>query len=659
MNLKRFIRECNEKEVFKKLSIYLVSSWVLIQVTDVLTNPLGLPEKSVTFLIIILLIGFPINGFLVWKLHLAPMEHQKMKLDADGNMVRDRGKMSGFQKNYYVSLAIVSLAALIAVISLVNKRFFMTGGIEPLDVTDKIAVMKFGNNTGDKNFDIVGKMAADWIIHGITENEMGQVISPEIIEDYSEVLKASISPAASLSMVRDYFKPGKIISGNFYLENDKLLFQGSIQDSQKNNKVISFKLVECDSDEPLDCIEKLKQLILGYLITTENSALNLQDDPPKFEAYQYLLDAKENYDNREVYIDLLNKSIAADDNYFEPKVLRVGFYYNPGQYLKADSLLKNIIPDSENKLRQQNLLNLYGALLKGQNDKTYRYMKYEYNMAPFDLFSNSSTMVAALQFVNRPQDIDSIYEEISMNGMDLVKCRNCENRIYIKALAELELGRFEQAIGLLKESLKDLDGVYLKKVLLKAFIRNGNVKEEKDMLLKWEITSSKKEWREACLLAGQEYLLLNNRTQADMYFEEVMNSYDEFELDEVYAKAAYSIGKYKEGEKILERMVLIHPENQELRSRLAVCQVMNGKSREARETIRALQGLKADFQFGKTDYAEAQYHAAVGNKAAAMSSLLKAVAQGYYYLPDTYQNDPHFVSYVNEMEFKNILNYWN
>jgi len=659
MNLKRFIRECNEKEVFKKLSIYLVSSWVLIQVTDVLTNPLGLPEKSVTFLIIVLLIGFPINGYLVWKLHLAPMEHQKMKLDADGNMIRDRGKMSGFQKNYYISLAIVSVAVLIAVTSLVNKRFFGNADIEPMDVTDKIAVMKFGNNTGDSNFDIVGKMAADWIIHGITENEVGQVISPEIIEDYAEVLKASISPSASLSLVRDFFKPGKIISGNFYLDNDKLLFQGSIQDSQKNNKIISFKLVECSSDEPLDCIEKLKQLILGYLITTENSALNLQDDPPKFEAYQYLLDAKENYNNRDVYIALLNKSIAVDDNYFEPKVLRVGYYYNEGDYQKADSLLKKIIPDSENKLRQQNLLNLYQALLKGQNDKIYRSMKYEYNMAPFDLFSNSSMMVAALQFVNRPQDIDSIYSEISMKGMDLVKCRNCENRIYIKALADLELGRYEQAITLLKESMKDLDGIFLKKVLLRAYIRNGNVDQEEDMLLKWEITSSKKEWREACLIAGKEHLLLNNQSRAKMYFDEIMGSYDEFELDETYAKAAYHNGNYAEGEKILERMVLIQPENSELRSKLAVCQVMNGKSREARESIRSLQGLKADFQFGTTDYAEAQFHAAVGNKAAALSSLMKAVAQGYHYLPGTYQNDPHFISYADETAFKSILNYWN
>ena len=53
MKLKEFIKECNEKEVFKKLSIYVVTSWILLQVADVLTDPLGLPDESISILIVI------------------------------------------------------------------------------------------------------------------------------------------------------------------------------------------------------------------------------------------------------------------------------------------------------------------------------------------------------------------------------------------------------------------------------------------------------------------------------------------------------------------------------------------------------------------------------------------------------------------------------
>ena len=48
MKLKEFVKECNEKEVFKNLSIYIVSSWVLIQVFSVMWEPFGLPQNSLT-----------------------------------------------------------------------------------------------------------------------------------------------------------------------------------------------------------------------------------------------------------------------------------------------------------------------------------------------------------------------------------------------------------------------------------------------------------------------------------------------------------------------------------------------------------------------------------------------------------------------------------
>ena len=50
MNLKGFIKECHKKEVFKMLSIYIVSSWVVLQVLALIASPLGLPEKTEPFL---------------------------------------------------------------------------------------------------------------------------------------------------------------------------------------------------------------------------------------------------------------------------------------------------------------------------------------------------------------------------------------------------------------------------------------------------------------------------------------------------------------------------------------------------------------------------------------------------------------------------------
>mgnify|MGYP006000099201 CR=1 FL=1 len=61
MNLKTFINECNDNDVFKRLSIYLVSSWLLIQVLDVTSKPLGLPDYSVTILLILFMTSLCIS----------------------------------------------------------------------------------------------------------------------------------------------------------------------------------------------------------------------------------------------------------------------------------------------------------------------------------------------------------------------------------------------------------------------------------------------------------------------------------------------------------------------------------------------------------------------------------------------------------------------
>ena len=183
--------------------------------------------------------------------------------------------------------------------------------------------------------------------------------------------------------LKKYFKPAKVISGNYYLNGDKLIFQSSITDGDINKTLISFKPVECDKESPLECIENLKQLILGYLITEDEQGMNLQDFPPKYKAYQYLLDAKSNFSNDALFIELLDKAIEEDSNYFEPKVLRIAHYYNQGDYKKADSLRKAILPNSRINKRQQNLLNHYQALIQGDNAKIYSTIKKEYNVATF------------------------------------------------------------------------------------------------------------------------------------------------------------------------------------------------------------------------------------------------------------------------------------
>lgn len=658
MRFNAFIKECHKKEVFKKLSLYVVTSWVIIQVFATIWEPLGLPKESVTILLIILLLGFPINVYLVWRFDLAKHEVPKSKVNKDGKEVPGKFNKSKFQKTYFSVLTVLSILFVGIVMVVVNNNFIHPVEIEKIDVSDKIAVETFGNNTGDPKNDIIGKMTADWIIHGISENKIGQVISQKTVDDYSDIVVSTVSPSRSKNLMKEYFKPGKVISGNFYQKDDKFLFQGSLMDAKNNDELISFKLVECDSESPLECIEQLKQLILGYLIMNENLLSTLESNPPKFDAYQHVITARANIKDNDVYIEGIQKAIAADPDYFEPKLLEIVFYYNRQDYHKSDSLLNEIRPNSNTTSRQLNLLNMYKSLLQGDNRNVYDYLSKEYSYYPFDIETNQSLMVVAHQFINRPELVDGIFEEIPSEELIIENCLYCEYRIYVKSMADIQLERYDKAINLLEETMKKVDAFYLNKPLASAFVRSNRLTDLNRLIADVELTADGEQLVELYLFTGNALLLQKNKEIANQYFNKVILNKKMPSLNSI-AESYYLIEDYKKAELIYKQLHDENPNDFTYITRLASCLTKNKKIEEGEQMIQKLESLREDFQFGKIDYLIAQYHATSGHKEKMYTFLLRSISQGSHYSISLFQNDPHFVDYLETEEFKSILNYWH
>lgn len=658
MKFKHFIKECHQKEVFKKLSLYVVTSWIIVQVYATIWEPLGLPKESVTILLIILLLGFPINVYLVWRFDLAKREESKVKTGKDGKEIPGKYQKSAFQKSYFYALTLISAVFIGIVVVVINNNFVESVSIDAYEASDKIAVETFGNNTGDPKNDIVGKMAADWIIHGISENQIGQVISQKTIDDYSNIVVSTVSPSQSRNLLKDYFKPGKIINGNFYEKGDKFLFQGSLIDVNKDDEQISFELVECNSDSPLECIEQLKQLILGYLILNENQSSTLESKPPKFDAYQHVITARANVKDNDIYIQEIEKALAADPEYFEPKLLEIVFYYNRENYKMSDSLLSQITPNSRTTPRQINILNMYKSLLEGNNRNAYEYEKIECGYNPFDIETNQSLMVLALQFINRPDLVDAIYEEIPSDDLIIENCLYCEYRIYVKSMSDIQLERYDSAIDLLKQTLKKVDAFYLNKPLSSAYIRSGRKAELDIMVSQLELIEDAEDLNELYLFIGSEFLLQKDRQGAEKYLSRIVGKKDH-ESRSSLAESYYLLEDFKNAELIFRELHESDPKDLKTMSRLASCLFKNQKRKEAELMIQQLESFREDFQYGRDDYLLAQYYSIALDEEKMFYYLLKSISQGNHYTISFFQNDPHFVNYLDNEQFKAILNYWH
>lgn len=657
MRYKDFIKECGDKQVFKKLSIYVVSSWVGIQVLSVLYEPLGLSKHFIAYGIILLFIGFPIYILYIWKTSLIYLELEGDELfDTNGNPIDLIKVTKAFRKMFFTSLGVISFMVVFSSSLIIKNTFTGATSYSSISTIDKIAVLKFGNNTGDKNLDIIGKMAADWIIHGITENKVAQVISPELIEDYSTKINTSVKTGYDV-ILNDYLKPKQIIKGNFYLRGDNLIFQASIIENQEGaNETFSFKNIECISENPIDCLENLKQLILGYLISEENELLNLEAIPPKYEAYVKLEEAKLNDDDPNKYLGFLNKSIAIDSTYFEPKILRVAHYYNNDQFHIADSLRKKIVLSSGSNKRQKNLLRMYEAMLKGNNAKVYNYLKNEYKITPFDISTNAGMMVVAMQFVNKPNEVDSIYKAISFQNNAVDQCLECAYRIAVAARAAIEIKNYDKAIVMVKSAIGSSDYFDLKKTLITAYIRSNRITDFLSFMNKSKITLEKEDWLILCMTAGEEFLLQQDKEKSVLYFNAII---EDSEVSNRQRSTAYfRIGEYKKSEELLKILNKQFPTDNEILTKLLI--IANKlKSNTENDLLQKVIALRDEFQFGKIDYSLAQYYASKQDNEIAFGFLLKASSSGFRFKDNTFQNDPVFQQLKPSPKFDEILNYWH
>ena len=425
MNLKEFFKECIKKEVFKKLSLYIVSSWVLIQVFSEIWEPIGLPKISMTYLLLILLIGFPLNIYLLWKYRLKPKEYKIIRRDAlristeSDDTKEDTRRIkkkkfhllgihfySPFQKMYFTSLYLITFITIFTAALIVKANFIKEENMTVFTFSEepdnnRIAVLPFKNNTLDTNLDVVGKMAVDWIMHGITQNKAGEVISPQIVEDYTNVLKSSFITNGENGVLKEYLKPSKVVTGTYYLNKGRLLLQCSVLDGNMNKTLISFEVTKCDPESPLTCIENVKQRVLGYLLSKEKVVIGIEETPPNFKAYKLWLESDAlSRMQAPKQLDFINEAIAADSSFFKPKLDRVAYYYNRDQFEIADSLLQRLKDETGTKKQQRNMINHYEACFRGDNKMAYKTYKEEYRIAPTDLEISLSYKVLALQFVN-------------------------------------------------------------------------------------------------------------------------------------------------------------------------------------------------------------------------------------------------------------------
>ncbi len=137
-----FFTELKRRNVFRVAAIYVVVSWLLIQVGDVMFPALHLPEWTTTMLVAFLLLGLPIALIFAWAYEITPVGVVRTAdVPADQSITPATG-----QKINFMIIAVLA----VAVVFLLAKSWFSAGTDERLamSISDRsIAVLPFKNQS--------------------------------------------------------------------------------------------------------------------------------------------------------------------------------------------------------------------------------------------------------------------------------------------------------------------------------------------------------------------------------------------------------------------------------------------------------------------------------------------------------------------------------
>ena len=140
-----FIQELKRRNVFRVAVIYIVVSWLLIQIGDVMFPALHLPAWTITLLVSLLILGFPVAAVFAWAFELtADGVARTVDVPAEESITGDTG-----QKTNYLIIGIL----VIAVAFLLGKDLLRSDSPEPqaIVVTERsIAVLPFKNQSASE-----------------------------------------------------------------------------------------------------------------------------------------------------------------------------------------------------------------------------------------------------------------------------------------------------------------------------------------------------------------------------------------------------------------------------------------------------------------------------------------------------------------------------
>jgi tRNA A-37 threonylcarbamoyl transferase component Bud32/tetratricopeptide (TPR) repeat protein/TolB-like protein len=272
------------------------------------------------------------------------------------------------------------------------------------------AVAPFRNETGDPSMDMLGRLAADWIVQGLQEADVGPVVPWSASRAAAEDLAATGGPPDSVpSDLAETLSAGTVIDGAMYAIGDRLSFAARVTDARTRRVISAPAPISASPDSAERAIRELRDRILGSLAIERDPLLaripGLSGNPPVLEAYRAyergleLFEAQEYGEAQGEY----ERAFALDTSFLVPKLAAAIAMYNQSLWEQVDSTLAYLDVRRDrlteyHDLRRRSM----AAQRQGDGERAYRLELRRADLGPTPLGSYNAAHLA--NDLNRPDE---------------------------------------------------------------------------------------------------------------------------------------------------------------------------------------------------------------------------------------------------------------
>jgi len=260
-----------------------------------------------------------------------------------------------------VSAVIIALGAFAVWKSLPTKA--------PELIENRIAVAYFKNETGDSSLDYLKRMTADHLTQAIGQVNFVEV-SPLVPENEIDATKQGTE---QLKLLSDKTSANIIVSGVFYKEGNRLIFQPEVNNITAGKPLKTIQHISGEISDPSAILDDLLQRVLSLLAFKFDLDWKTYSDYmgnlPTYDAYKEFKEGWELYIGNGKYLESIerfNRALELDSTFDHAHSMMIGAFLDAGYPAQADSIVE-IINQKRNTLtlNERKLLTFYETWLNG------------------------------------------------------------------------------------------------------------------------------------------------------------------------------------------------------------------------------------------------------------------------------------------------------